>query len=115
MTPPSDRLIELRRQRAMIREHVTWLDREIQREEQKMPAGLPPSQSEMTAAGGPSDHIPELSSPELGLEDDKVIEQFRVAPTDIQRDVRKGCLIYFAAAFLLLVAGVIGLYFALRH
>ena len=47
-------------------------------------------------------------------EDDDLTARYRVAPDALRNDVRKGCFIYFAAALLLLAAGVAILYFTLR-
>jgi hypothetical protein len=117
MTPRPDRLVELRRQRALIQEHLEWLDGEIGGEERAMSATTPPSQSQMRTSIAARERKPELPTPKARIEtqNDTVIERFRVAPSDIQRDVRKGCFTYFAAALLLLAAAVVGLYFALRH
>lgn len=142
--PPSasDRLNELRRQRALLREHIAWLEREIAGEEAKaaptgpapqVPASPPdevergaPGARVTTAEGGGRPSAPavpaeadeagrEITADDVESAADAVLEEYRVAPTDLQRDVRRGCLLYFAAGFLLFVAAVAGLYFALRH
>jgi hypothetical protein len=117
MTPRPDRLVELRRQRALIQEHLAWLDGEISGEERTLSATMPPSLPKIPTSITTTDLKSAPPTAGAGSEDrnDAVIEQFRVAPSDIQRDVRKGCFMYFAAAFLLLAAVVVGLYFALRH
>ena len=44
---------------------------------------------------------------------DAILEKYRVAPTTMQQDVRKGCFLYFAAGLLLFALGVTVLYFAI--
>lgn len=45
---------------------------------------------------------------------DALLSQYRREPAAVHRDVRQGCLLYFAGAFVLLALGVAGLYFAFR-
>ena len=119
------RLTELRRQRALLQTHLAWLDGEIAAAEaadkatgasaaspiatvRDVPAGV--AASAAVTAGGTR---PEAASADK--DPDQVMDQFRVPSADLQRDVRKGCFLYFAAA-LLIVAGVVAvLYFALRR
>jgi hypothetical protein len=128
----SDRLAELRRQRALMQEHLAWLDAEITAAEKSggempMPAVVPspglratprvvsltPVAATKTAlvspapvTGAPAAHEPLA---------DKILEEYRVPEKSLHQDVRKGCFLYFAAALLLLGAAVVGLYFALRQ
>jgi hypothetical protein len=125
-----DRLEELRRQRALVQQHLDWLDREIAAEAEKTDqetAGAriatlgaaavpktfsPPSASAITATT-PAAHA---VTPAAGPDADTILEKYRVAPTALHNDVRKGCLLYFAVALALFFAGVIILYFVLsRH
>ena len=127
----SDRLAELRRQRAHVQEHLAWLDREIARSETdtdlvvrgESATALP---AEPTASDTRADNPNALSesgetaptSPaaeEIEADAEAVMAEYRVASTELQDSVRRGCFLYFTVALLLLGAVVVGLYFALRH
>ena len=128
-----DRLAELLRQRALLQEHLTWLDREIAAASAKpgappgepvaplavpAPEGALPASPTSTARHAaalqptapsplPSGHAP--PPPDA----DALMEQYRSSTDSLQSDVRKGCFLYFAAAFVLLGVGVGVLYFLL--
>lgn len=131
----TDRLAELRRQRSLISEHLSWLEREIDQieREKARPTAPPPSPTAVTApaspatsgfkaslpsaraetsplaagtAAGPSSAVP-ISDPEL------LLEKFRAPPGAVKRDVRQGCLLYFVGALVLLGIGVAILYLTL--
>jgi hypothetical protein len=125
-----DRLAELVRQRALVQEHLAWLDREIANARQPPSPGAeapplvsPPSisASSMPTVGtsvqtsknpGEAGHV--AGGPETLTSDvDTILAQYQVAPTVVKQDVRKGCFLYFAAAFVLLGLGVTLLYFLL--
>jgi hypothetical protein len=130
----SDRLTELRRQRALVQEHLAWLDREIGDAEKTLAApssaakasaptlavetralpAVPATKSTTTAwTGRAAASDAAVGAPQA--EADAIIEKYRVPSTDIQNDIRKGCFLYFAAAFLILGGVIAVLYFALRH
>lgn len=120
--PDSPRLTELRRQRALLREHAAWLDGEIAREEATLAGGSPGAN--VAASSAPNTPaVPPLSpagDPTIGdansdADPDAIMDEYRTPTTDLQRDVRTGCFLYFAAALLILGAVVVVLYFALRH
>lgn len=48
-------------------------------------------------------------------EAEAVMDEYRVPAADLQKDVRNGCLLYFAAAVLILAGIVAVLYYALRR
>jgi hypothetical protein len=119
----ADRLAELLRQRALMQEHLDWLEREIA-------ANQPSARSEpqQTTIRVASQAIPlagairpavnmARSSVEAGAKADvdALLDEYRVRPETLKQDVRKGCLLYFAGAFVVLGLIVFGLYFALRH
>jgi CHASE3 domain sensor protein len=112
----SDRLAELSRQRALVQEHLAWLDAEIARVRVQEGAALaalaatPSPSAEPITAAASSETLP-LSGPAVSA--DTVLEQYRVAPEALRQDVRKGCLLYFAAAFVLLGIVVVVLYFSI--
>lgn len=114
-----DRLAELRRQRALVAEHLVWLDREIADAEGKpAPAPLPaltPSPALSAAAEivaktpGPAPAVPPVArdQPDAALLPEP-------QPADIKNDVRRGCLLYFALASVAVVAGTAFLIWAAR-
>ncbi|MBI5692695.1 MAG: hypothetical protein HZC55_21665 [Verrucomicrobia bacterium] len=123
----SDRLAELRRQRALVQEHLDWLDREIAASAPVPPgppaASAPPPHP--AAAATPVQAVaPASMAPMAGpgaaatgsapVDPDSILEQYRSAPGSLQSDVRKGCFLYFAAALGLLALGVVALSFLLR-
>ena len=128
----SDRLTELFRQRALVAEHLAWLDREIARLG-NAPAAHPgqaaPAPSAPAATPAPAipdalrAAIPATTTPPTGVATDaatppaeEIPEQYRFSPTTVHQDVRKGCLLYFAAAFVVLGLVVAILYFTIgRH
>jgi hypothetical protein len=107
----SDRLAELKRQRALLQEHVAWLDREITAEQIKtsQPANVaaPAPQPSPAAAANPA--------PSATPDADALIGQYSSSPESLQSDVRKGCFLYFAIASIALIALVTVLYFTLSR
>ena len=127
-----DRLSELARQRALVSEHLTWLDREIADETVKRlvpnhpgasvsPAPIQPTSvataslaTTTPAAQSASPAAKSVSTPAAGAPDTaEILDQYRVAPSSVKQDVRKGCLLYFAAAFVVLALIVAILYFTI--
>ncbi len=131
----SPRLAELRRQRTLIQTHLAWLDGEIAAEEMRgfstdaaaqtegentpvATSWVAPDAPQAIAASDAAAERAETTGTIAKSADahaEKIIDAFRVAPNDLQRDVRTGCFLYFAIALVLLFAAVAGLYFALRH
>ncbi|MBL9199534.1 MAG: hypothetical protein JNL39_03465 [Opitutaceae bacterium] len=114
---PTDRLAELRRQRALVQEHLAWLEREITATE-KPPAATNPGQPPPAAslAPHPAARSPAPATPDTataGPPVDDILDQYRAAPGSVRQDVRKGCLLYFTLALVIFAAGVAILYFAL--
>jgi hypothetical protein len=104
----SDRLTELQRQRALVQEHLAWLDREIaaaQGSRRPTPAVMPVS---------PAMQVPVSPSP---ADSEAILSQYRREPGTIKSDTRKGCFLYFVLAFLAFGALVLALYLRLpaRH
>lgn len=109
-----DRLDALLRQRALLREHLAWLEREIAAASAPTAGGTP----------GRSPPIPTLeSASRTGIaatgpapNADAILDRYRPSPGSLQSDVRKGCFLYFAAAFVFVGLGVAALYFLIgRH
>lgn len=114
----ADRLEELRRQRTLVQQHLEWLDREIAAESGKTTqtqtgaklAAVIASSNPTSITAPPSP----AGTPHQGNPDaDKILDKYRVAPESLRSDVRKGCWLYFAAAFAIFFGVVAILYFAL--
>jgi hypothetical protein len=136
-TPSSDRLAALRRQRALVQQHLAWLDQEITAAEgahgevgsirsgtAQVPAApvIAPVAALSGTAQPASSESPPPDAAEVDAETetslaeaDAMLDRYRRPSTDLQRDVRTGCLLYFAAALLITAVVVVSLYFALRH
>jgi hypothetical protein len=103
-----DRLEELQHQRALVQEHLTWLEHEIAALTvtrltrspfpPRDPAILPPP-----SASSPP-HAPAASLP-LDLPD------FRLEASNVQGDARRGCLLYVALAIVVIGLGLTAIYF----
>ena len=102
----SDRLQELRRQRALIEEHLRWLDAEIAASQgpNRPPAAPPPVSP--TPADDPA--------PELSPEESAALARAQVDAADAPLRAKRGCWVVFLGAFALLGA-LIGLWFVLRY
>lgn len=130
-----DRLAELRRQRALIAEHLAWLDREIATAAPSEPAALLAAQSTAAFSAPDEGHAPprglQPTAPVHAGASSKanpsgatptIIGGFRVAgagpqpdsqpeslphpdPVNIRDNVRRGCFLYVALAALLVVLG----------
>lgn len=121
---PADRLAELHRQRALLREHLAWLDREIAEASPRgdLPAPpLPPA----APASPPAGVLPTPPAPvkaesaatvsPAALAPEAILDEYRVAPDTLRTDVRKGCFLYFVGAFAVLAVCVMVLYYALSR
>lgn len=118
--PAPDRLAELRRQRALLQDHLAWLDREIAAAERSAPAATaaPAPGEAKTPVAAPVSSAAELRKPAASQTDSEaeaILSEYRAAGSDLQRDVRQGCLLYFVGAFAVLAAVVAILWFALRR
>lgn len=131
----SDRLSELIRQRALVLEHLAWMDGEIAAAKSKADLVAPAGVSDVRApSGAPSQVLPtatalasDLLDPPVPAssaepapaggapvpETEVILEQYRVTPTAVKQDVRKGCLLYFVGAFVVLGIVVAILYFTI--
>jgi len=134
----SDRLTELRRQRALVQEHLAWLDREIAEASgadssagpvfppSSAASDVPPPAAAVVVAAALKARaaVPAVSattptpvpeSPAVAAAADAILDEYRVAPDALKTDVKKGCFLYFALALVLVAAVVVAMYFALRH
>ena len=106
----ADRLEELRKQRALVQQHLTWLDHEIaamtvtrltlppfaMRSGTRPPVAPTATTPAVPMAPGAGVPIPELSD-------------FQVDPDNVHGDTRRGCILYAAIALIVmaLICGVI--------
>jgi hypothetical protein len=138
----SDRLQQLLRQRALLQEHLAWLDREIAEASGGAPTPAPaatPSPAPIAAPIAPKPATPTYVasqaaqilaaaaaakpapapaaevSPEIAAVADEIIQKYQSGPDAMKTDIRKGCFLYFFGALVLFALGVVGLYLALRH
>ena len=95
----SDRLPELRRQRALVADQLAWLDREI------------------AAAGGETPAAPAAplppADPRIGTElpaAEKILAEFRREAELSPTKMRRGCIWSFVAAMALFILGVGAIY-----
>lgn len=104
----SDRLDELRHQRALVQEQLAWIDREIARETNTPIAATPapaPLASPVVPAAPAADEA----------EAERILEGYRAPQGSIHANVKKGCFLYFFAAFAVVGLAVLALYFAFRR
>jgi hypothetical protein len=124
----ADRLAELLRQRALLQEHVAWLDREIAAASnqpapvasvsaaaQPVPAPFVPTPAALPSPAALATVPTSAVTTEATALGEDILEQYRVPAQTLQTDVRKGCLLYFFAGLALLAAGIAILYVAFRH
>lgn len=121
----SDRLAELRRQRALVQEQLNWLDAEIRAAEQRSPSVAPvvtpappsPPPAPKPPASAPVALVGTPPAPASAIDAmaDAMLEEYKIPPKALHTGVKKGCLLYFAGALVLLILGVAVLYLALRR
>lgn len=125
----SDRLHALRRQRALVQQHLDWLDAEIasstggQAPAAPRPIAAPPPSGYLASqaaaitrhatASAPSPTPSIDENPVVAATADAILSEYRVAPDSLKTDIRKGCLLYFFGALVVVAAGVTALYFLL--
>ncbi len=123
----STRLTELQRQRALLQEHLAWLDREIARETGGKtaapvpvpPAPLPPPPPPKPPAftfltTPPASLTTPIAQTPPSPEDKALMAQFGYDPTSSQSDVRRGCWIVFIGAFVAIGLVILG-WWLLQH
>jgi hypothetical protein len=102
----SERLRNLQRQQALLREHLAWLDGELAREARESShaiapeanATLTPSTSALTASPvGAQDFSPDA---------DALIERYASSDRQNPADLRRGCLLIFSAVLFLIIMTV---------
>ncbi len=106
----SDRSDELRRQRALLTEHLAWLDREIAAE-----GGIPRTAPLADAAPPPIAGPAFRPAPPVEARDaDAILAEYSKPVASIASQTKRGCVLYFLAALALLAALVTGIYLFAR-
>lgn len=103
----SDRLQELLRQKALLDEHVAWLEREITAERARTGDVPPPAAPDLSTPAAPP-------SATTDAEADALLDQYRSNPQSLQQEVKRGCFFYFFGVLALLGLAVLAVYFAYR-
>lgn len=113
MSTPDRRLDDLQRQRALVQQHLAWLDREIAAAQSSAPTGP----ASVTPAAVPV--APRSSYPAAGAVPDTdaeaILDQYRSAGPTLKTQVRNGCLLYAGLALALLLLGAVALSYFLRR
>jgi hypothetical protein len=109
----SDRLTELQRQRALIQEHLAWLDHEIAAAQGK------PLPTPLVASQLPSGKLPQaiatLSTPNEA-DAEKIISQYHKDPSSLNKDTKRGCLMAFGLAMgVIALASFVAYWLYARH
>lgn len=120
-----DRLAELRRQRALVAQHLAWIDAELT----AAGAGQPPSSSASPGAAAPAPApVPATTtlaaeaspSPAVDLDPslvlantraDEIIEKYRATEALDPRAAKRGCLVLFGAIFILGAVTLFAVYY----
>ncbi len=110
----SDRLDEFRRQRALLREHLAWLEREIAALEGNAP---PAHGAERPYAQPPQAQPPAIATgtPVSEIDAESILAEYRQPPVSIQKRARLGCLLYFFGALAIIVLSVAVLYMVVKR
>ena len=105
-----DRLTELQRQRALAQEQVAWLDREIARETgQALPAAFTPERGP-AATPRPATAVRVAADAEARAAEE-ILAQYQQPGPSMEKDVKRGCYLYFFLALGLLGLFAVGAYF----
>lgn len=99
----SDRLTDLRRQRALVQQHLEWLDREIAAAQPRPAETNPTPPPTPPAAAAPSP----VRVPILPTSTDPVVAEFaQPDPVNAARKAKQGCLLYLVVALVVFFATV---------
>lgn len=101
--PSDEHLNQLRQQRALVKNHLDWLDEEIRRQtgETVRDEEIIPNLS----ASNPE--LPAQPTPELLKE----LDSYRPDPQGVSQEAKRGCLIVFVIFVVLLLGTLVGIYF----
>lgn len=117
-----DELSELRRQQALIRQHLIWLDRQIESLQRGEPSlasdetinalPLPPSTGDKRIENPDTRSFPTTNTTDSS---DQIIARYRASPGDLQRDTKRGCLVAFIVSMMILVGATLLFYLVWRR
>jgi hypothetical protein len=103
----SDRLQELRRQRALVQQHLAWLDDEIA-------AAAPSATVAPPGSAAAADPAPVDLAPPATPEEVEALAQARTEAANAPAQAKRGCWIVFFGAFVLLFAAI-AVWFVARY
>ena len=123
-----ERLNELLRQRALLDEHLEWLEAEIAAEKRKgpvtqevapifTPAPSPtirPMAAPVPAPLAVPPPLIERPAAEVEREAESILEQYRTEQARVGTSVKRGCFGYFFVAMVLLIGALVGFYFYVK-
>ena len=112
-----DELSELRRQQALIRQHLIWLDRQIEALQRGKPSlasdetinalPLPPSPNASRIENLDTSSLRSTSPSDLS---EQIMARYRASSSDLQRDTKRGCLIAFVVGMTTLLGATLFFY-----
>ncbi len=115
-----DRISELRRQRALIAQHLAWIDAELTTAGAAQ-AGLasasnPASLASLDLSSAPPAIPSATTAHEPGVamahaRADEIIEKYRATEALDPKATKRGCLVLFGALFALVGAGLLAIYY----
>lgn len=114
-----DRLAELRRQRALVAQHLAWIDAELTAAGAGQPPplaapDLPATTDPTPRATTPAPSTVEEGDPAITLANtraDEIIEKYRATEALDPVAAKRGCLVFFAAGCALLGAVILTIYY----
>ena len=105
----SDRLEELRRQRALVQEHLAWMDREIAALDggARTPTPAPVAAARAVTSIQSPAPIARVAPPAAVPH----FPEYEPNAATMQNDAKRGCLIYAAIGLVVFFAILVGIYF----
>jgi hypothetical protein len=110
VSPMSERLKDLQRQRVLAQEQLAWIDREIARET-GTPVAPPPAPASPAAGLRPSPSPAQPVTPPSSADADAIIAQYQEPGRSIHTETKRGCFLYFFAALAVVALGVTAYWF----
>jgi hypothetical protein len=111
----SDRLSELKRQRALAAEQLAWFDREIARESGQVspvaPAAAPAEPTRPTATIPVVDSVASVAAEAAAARAaDDILSRYEKNPLSAAQDAKRGCYLWFAYGMGMLILGTATIY-----
>ena len=108
----SDRLTELQRQRALAQEQLAWFDREIAKETgQAQPAAFTPERGPVATPQSATAVRIAADAEAAARTAEEILARYHQPGPSMEKDVKRGCYLYFILALGLLVIFAVGAYF----